>query len=1410
IPDLNSRFLGSLALIMASTGDFPDVSLRKLEEGAGAAESKPKEDTDKGTEPSVQPNGGDKYSLEPDEESPYAQHCQGNAKIWSKYLRETDAEDKEVTAIGNSSLDSMLTFAGLFASVLAAFLLESRKDLKEDPQERLLTELLDAFRGVSPTSPRETFHPTASAVAVNSLWFSSLTLTLLSALSGVLAKGWLAQYNPASKRERSEDAYKRQHRSNRAEAWGLDTVISLIPFLIQISLFLFFAGLLIQVQSDDLRIRLVLLLLVLIAATLYLFSTFSPLFITEFPFSTPLSHYLAALARYRKHDWDWNVLFEAFQRTKERLLRAYNPTDLQLEILTWGVANAVDEETTDEAIKALSGVKQSIELREKLYNQTMHRYIFERLQQNIRPTRGSSLIINNSSQLEAILLALLKIEEPMTLSDQQVFNTSIPQEIVMSLSDWEGFQPCLQPLAFTVRTHMLLNRGWDDHSNLWLQRTDALDRMAQNPSTIYIRRKLLFATLRGLLNGEEYTRGQCGIVLSRLLMTRESILISRFVLTDDNIVSSFDEVVRILESPPEGSLTWRGSQYDEGLSESIIRLISCDDRSSRDIGIRMALQLASHVSDFWANWDDAVSMQSTKIHELIEVAGGMLLSVEKRVPQLLDMLKDSNWEIRETAVTAIGQLGQQVTETLRNTVKDAIPQLVDLLKDSDWSVRYRAREVIEQLIVKDAFPQLVDMLKHPDSNIRSVALETIGKLAQYELVRDMIKDAIPQLMDMFKDSGWAVRREAARVTERLVRHVKDAIPQLVDMFKDSDYDVREASVVAIGVLARYGGAVESLRYMVKDMIPQLVDMFNDVEYEVRRAAVNSIGQLAGHDRATELLQGMVKDAIPQLVNMLKDLQSAVREAAVTVIGQLVQYGVDSLRDRLKDVIPQLIDMFKDSEASVRKAAVTTYGQLARQASLQDVVKVMVPRLMDLLKDPDRDVRLSTITTAQGIDPYDTTWDPLPVSVSDSPRSRYLPISRSLMIRGASEIPENRAIEKWYNSCQLLVALTYFWRRCEHSFESTINAIAKEFAPTGIDELSVDTGRITTIIVMKWIKESGNSLESKENEEVGQESDSVARLFEGSPVEESCQPMVKGIVPHIMGMFKYWITDVNLAAVTAIGQLAQHGRTAESLRDVVKDTILQLMDKLKDSEGASRIAVIEATRRLAQYGGDAIPQLIATFRDSELYARRAAVTAIGELAQQVKGVIPQLVDMSKDPQWFIREAAVMTIGQLAQQAAESLQDAIKETIPQLADMLKDISSGVRKAFIEAIEQLAQQVKGTIPQIVDAFKDLEESVRRAAVIAIGQLAQYDLLQDTIKDAIPQLVDMFKDSYQFVHGGLVSVLGQLAQQVKDSIPKFGDMFKDPGPDIRQIAVVAIRELVQYGKRLVSDCSGVTDAES
>ncbi|KIM20636.1 hypothetical protein M408DRAFT_128973 [Serendipita vermifera MAFF 305830] len=227
-------------------------------------------------------------SLEPQEDNPFASHCRQDGPIWAYYLQETETEDKELTDIWNSSLDSLLVFAGLFAAILTAFLMESSKNLKEDPQEHLLKETLDTLRN---TSNPSTFEPEQSSLHINGLWFTSLVLSLISALGGVLAKGWLAKYNPVTRQVHANYACERHLRANRAREWQLAPLITAIPILIQVSLFLFFAGLIIQVRDRDIRIWSTIVLLVGLVTLLYIIGTILPWFSPACPFHTPASNF---------------------------------------------------------------------------------------------------------------------------------------------------------------------------------------------------------------------------------------------------------------------------------------------------------------------------------------------------------------------------------------------------------------------------------------------------------------------------------------------------------------------------------------------------------------------------------------------------------------------------------------------------------------------------------------------------------------------------------------------------------------------------------------------------------------------------------------------------------------------------------------------------------------------------------------------------------------------------------------------------------------------------------------------------------------------------------------------------------------------------------------------------------------
>ncbi|KIM34571.1 hypothetical protein M408DRAFT_98222 [Serendipita vermifera MAFF 305830] len=472
-------------------------------------------------------------SLEAEEDSPFASHCRPDGPIWARYLAESEIEDKELTDIWNSSLDSLLVFAGLFAGILTAFLMESSKDLKEDPQEHLLKEILNTLRNTSDTS---IFEPEQSSLHVNGLWFTSLVLSLISALGGVLAKGWLAKYNPATRLAHASHACERHLRANRAREWQLAPLITAIPLLIQVSLFLFFAGLIIQVRDRDVRIWSTIVLLVGSVTLLYVVGTILPWFSPACPFHTPLSDFLpgvAAKAQYRDaivvsqdshgSQGSWKDRFSGYMafigRFWEQVRQKPDKVVIQAQILSWVITNSANQTVTDEAIKVIAGSKQTKELQWEMTQAGTREIIHQRLQSCIRVNPGLPKAVTNGLQVEPLLYALLQIEQPLVVTEGPARNLLYPSLLDegQCLRRWDDFEPYIQPLVFILRVHTLVNCDVDDHEGNWSHTVESLNRMADMGLTPHIRELLFFATLRGFLKGRTVLRRTCEIILSKLL-----------------------------------------------------------------------------------------------------------------------------------------------------------------------------------------------------------------------------------------------------------------------------------------------------------------------------------------------------------------------------------------------------------------------------------------------------------------------------------------------------------------------------------------------------------------------------------------------------------------------------------------------------------------------------------------------------------------------------------------------------------------------------------------------------------------------------------------------------------------------------------------------------------------------------
>ncbi|EIN09474.1 hypothetical protein PUNSTDRAFT_32370, partial [Punctularia strigosozonata HHB-11173 SS5] len=99
-------------------------------------------------------------------------------------------------------------------------------------------------------SPSAPFTPPHSVIVVNALWYTSLLFALAPVLIGLFAKQWLREYLSWTRVAPHDLAlHRRACRYDGFRRWKVKGIITALPALLQISLILFFAGLIVLLHT---------------------------------------------------------------------------------------------------------------------------------------------------------------------------------------------------------------------------------------------------------------------------------------------------------------------------------------------------------------------------------------------------------------------------------------------------------------------------------------------------------------------------------------------------------------------------------------------------------------------------------------------------------------------------------------------------------------------------------------------------------------------------------------------------------------------------------------------------------------------------------------------------------------------------------------------------------------------------------------------------------------------------------------------------------------------------------------------------------------------------------------------------------------------------------------------------------
>src|SRR5713226_3232350 len=190
---------------------------------------------------------------------------------------------------------------GLFSATVGIFIIEFYKKLSPDSGAQTVAllgqmsqQLANFPNGNYSSTAIQPSPPSASMIWVNAMWLISLVLSLTSALIATLLQQWARRYietiNTPS--EPNHRARVRSFLFFGTELYQMRVLVEVVPTFLHLSLFLFFAGLVIVFHTIDTKVAIAVDVSVGLFVLAYIVLSIIPCLDMRCPYRTPVSYIL--------------------------------------------------------------------------------------------------------------------------------------------------------------------------------------------------------------------------------------------------------------------------------------------------------------------------------------------------------------------------------------------------------------------------------------------------------------------------------------------------------------------------------------------------------------------------------------------------------------------------------------------------------------------------------------------------------------------------------------------------------------------------------------------------------------------------------------------------------------------------------------------------------------------------------------------------------------------------------------------------------------------------------------------------------------------------------------------------------------------------------------------------------------
>lgn len=829
---------------------------------------------------------------------------------WDVYNNEARKVDIEFVKDWKDSLNSLLLFAAIFAAVLTAFVIESKKLLEQDQTEVLVDMTIAYFNNRGNLSniafSRPDFEPTFTAISINCLLFASLGASLLSALVSVVALQWVGDYDAAITRGGSspeERAKRRQFRYAGVVNWKMGEIIATLPLLLYASVALFWAGASQWMWSLHHTVGYVVASGIAVSALVYILTTMCAAIFVSAPFRTPLSRGIYWISK------------PAF----------FSARELMSTIPIGGIGSWL---APISAFFRSSG--------ESFANSGFVKWIKDHLIPRDTASQREERVANEEKSLREQTLSWLAQQLPISVDSHR--------RLLLLVGD----------LAEHASKNDL-SRQFFDGPWWWI-----LDFLGWH----YLRK-----IIDGTLSEDDKEEVRLLVKCSQIPQIKEKILAvdkpkpesssTSYGTWYDSSLSNRNGALLLTGDVPllpnEGSK----SGYPElraAFASGIGNLAEHDEFHTE---IRKKIP---SLIELLKDPDPNVRLTVTGTLSKLGGKSGLVDDIQATIPSLLHLLKDQDSDISSAAALALGRLATH--GKLGNTIRSTMPLLLELFNDASSHVRSSATLAIGELgeqvelhdAVSEAIPLVVNMLKDGDQDVRLAAASAFEKLAKQKELGDKICESVQLLINMFEELSPFIRSTAVSATGRLAQNanlhtaLRDTISPLIELVKDQYADVRSAAASTLSQYAKYEDLRSPLNTNIESQINLVKKLDSDVPDSRADAIIVVFVKLAEH---TEL-HDTLRIAIPLLIELLKDRKSHVRSTTERILRKLAEQA--GLRDSIHVVVSTIVKFCKDNDPHIRYCGAAALGELGIQAEFCNEVRPQITVLIGLLKDPDPEVR----------------------------------------------------------------------------------------------------------------------------------------------------------------------------------------------------------------------------------------------------------------------------------------------------------------------------------------------------------------------------------------------------------------------------------------------------------------------